>query len=196
MKKMTIERISFHVDLFAIMEKEPIRFDRLGRPIMKTESGVPPLTRWMSKIEKDTSTDCWIWQATKYPNGYGQFKTGEGRKSTSPHRFIFEYLHGKIPTDKEIHHTCNRRDCANPLHLMLVSHAENMLFARREFCKHGHRLDEKNVYTNPKTGSRHCRKCSYAASRKRETERRRTDAEYRKRRNRQKRESVARRRGH
>jgi len=51
----------------------------------------------------------------------------------------------------ELHHRCGVYACWNPDHLQIVTHAENMAFARntaKSCCKRGHALSGENLRVN------------------------------------------------
>lgn len=113
--------------------------------------------------------DCWIWPGGKVPSGYGRFSYRDSGKQihTYVHRLAYEIFRGPIADDLEIDHLCRRRNCANPSHLEVVTHRENILrgetFAGRQsrqtHCKRGHKFDFKNTHITPE-GERRCRKCN------------------------------------
>lgn len=116
--------------------------------------------------------DCLIWQGTKRDNGYGV--TVYKGVQTTTHRVMYQIVHNKIlPNDMEVDHTCNNRDCINPLHLREVTHAENMRLSaeRRTTCREGHEWTEENTYITEvkrKQGGtrmqRFCRECRKKAA--------------------------------
>lgn len=81
---------------------------------------------------------CWNWTAGTDKDGYGQFKF-DG-KTWQAHRWAYVQVFGEITqVDEEgrpyeLDHRCRNRECVNPEHLRLISHAENtaaMFAARR-----------------------------------------------------------------
>ena len=104
-----------------------------------------------------------------------------GRKKTvtaMAHRVAYESFRGPIPDGLEIDHLCRVRNCINPDHLEVVTHAENM--ARAEWpnlanrkrvasrwdhpegvCARGHEYTPENTYVRPDGRGRQCRKCTY-----------------------------------
>ena len=143
-------------------KNKKIFYDSLGRRINYAGRNKQPIERFCQKILINGENNCWEWVGAKSPLGYGQFAPASRRKGgilTSPHRFIWEYLTGKIPFGKEIDHQCRNRACTNPNHLRLVTHQENQEFAlKKDFCKHGHPYSGDNLHINSQ-GKRICKKC-------------------------------------
>lgn len=124
-------------------------------------------------------TGCWLLSGY-LQNGYGRLKIN-GTMHLA-HRVAYERLVGPIPADCELDHLCRVRHCLNPDHLEVVTRRENVMRspiaiaavnARKTHCKHGHPLDEGNVYVRHWRGFtwRNCRRCSAASHRKHHQER-------------------------
>ena len=126
--------------------------------------------RLLAKVRVDDSTNCWLWTAAKYPNGYGMFKGGP-RRPNCAHRISYEIFVGKIPNGKHLDHLCKIVTCVNPLHLEPVSIRENVMRsnaptavnARKVRCIRGHEFSNENT-SYSKRGWRKCKACQRLAN--------------------------------
>ena len=107
----------------------------------------------------DIRGDCWVWNKSKTPAGYGRI--GVDRKIKYAHRVSYEEYVGPIPKELKLDHLCRVRSCINPDHLEPVTQQENCrrgLTGRhngdKTHCIQGHQFDEANTYNH-----RHKRKC-------------------------------------
>jgi len=117
--------------------------------------------------------ECIDYQGTIASTGYGVKTVGSRsdgtRRNISAHRLAYQEANpDEDISGLVIRHTCDRRSCVNPAHLLpgtLADNARDMLERRRQWnqakthCKHGHEFDEANTYIVPKSGHRACRKC-------------------------------------
>jgi hypothetical protein len=130
----------------------------------------PVLERFLAKVDKNGPNGCWIWLASKGPNGYGQFCL-EGTRPLGAHRVALKLFRGvdiMYGHALTIDHLCHNPICVNPDHLEVVPQAVNTARRRRSrgwklvrssqpFCVKGHPFTEDNTYRLQ--GHRHCRAC-------------------------------------
>lgn len=97
--------------------------ERLERKIVRAKA---------SHLVRD---ECWLWQGARISprdgrreyGGYGIIKIGGCSASpTLVHRLMYERKYGPIPEGFVPDHVCNVRNCANPDHIEIVVHAENI----------------------------------------------------------------------
>lgn len=140
------------------VEESSITPRYVGEP-MTTEQ------RFWSKVDRSGGADsCWVWLASIWNSGYGQFFPGGG-KNVSAHRYSYELAFGPIPDGLVLDHLCGNKRCVNPFHLEAVTHRENTLrfdgvaskHAEKTHCPKGHPYSGDNLYEW--RGSRFCREC-------------------------------------
>jgi hypothetical protein len=137
-------------------------------------AGLPKLQRptdadrfWAKVVEID---GCWVWQSTRFDNGYGGFTVG--KRLVRAHRFAYEQMVGEIPDGLQLDHLCRNRLCVNPDHLDPVTPRVNTrrstslaaINSRKTHCPKGHPYDDVNTRFE-RDGRRTCRTCRNAECR-------------------------------
>jgi hypothetical protein len=91
---------------------------RRGRP------NVPLETRFWTKVERRTESECWPWTASTDGFGYGMI--GVGSHSTKRSHVVSYELHkGPVPVGMVVRHTCDNPICVNPGHLLIGTVRDN-----------------------------------------------------------------------
>lgn len=141
------------------------------------------VARFLSRIEVDTDSGCWLWSGSIFAkSGYGMTyhgkrRIGGGARTLLAHRVSY-FLHvGPVPPSMVLDHLCRVRRCVNPFHLEPVSMRENVIRGRVlvTSCPKGHPLDGVLI-----KGSRYCKECSRIHARQYHN-RMKDDAAYRER---------------
>lgn len=83
--------------------------------------------RFDEKVDK--SGACWLWTASRYPDGYGMFGVSKGVIRRA-HRVAFELYVGPIPDGIFVCHRCDTPLCVNPEHLFLGTAKDNLTDCR------------------------------------------------------------------
>lgn len=86
------------------------------------------VVRFWAKVQK-ADAGCWIWTASRFSNGYGQFAALVGYKrqrTLLAHRVAYALSHGPVPVGAHILHSCDTPACVNPAHLSAGDHLANM----------------------------------------------------------------------
>ena len=82
--------------------------------------------RLWSKVNKETSSECWEWTGSTDTCGYGQIR-GEhpSKKLVRPHRYVLEQQ-GHNLNEMTVLHACDNPKCCNPAHLTIGTQSDNM----------------------------------------------------------------------
>jgi hypothetical protein len=138
---------------------------------------VPIEDRIWDRVQEDPN-GCWVWVGCVTAAGYGKIAAGRSHEVRQHyvHRWVYEYVVGKIPAGLVIDHLCRNRRCCNPAHLQPVTDRENRrrgvaphaINARKTHCKRGHALTEDNVQQEVR--GRKCLKCKRAGEARRHRE--------------------------
>ncbi len=90
------------------------------------------IERFEAKFERRGPDECWEWQASRMPKGYGRFGTVRGISSMNlAHRVSYVLYNGKLPVIEGWHgacvlHRCDNPPCVNPAHLFVGSIKDNI----------------------------------------------------------------------
>lgn len=95
---------------------------------------------------------CWLWTGELKPSGQPIYHLG--RRVRVPHRYAWQLAHGSLP-ETDMGSICWTDLCVRPDHRTIGVAWR----ARLRRCKHGHLLNEQNVYLRP-DGKRQCRPCA------------------------------------
>lgn len=79
---------------------------------------------WVRVAITADDSRCWIWQAGRTKDGYGNVAVN-GHYHVRAHRAAWFYTYGRYPADI-LRHTCDTPLCVNPKHLLEGSHADNV----------------------------------------------------------------------
>lgn len=79
---------------------------------------------------------CWLWQAGKFPKGYGMVNLGRdvNRKQHTEyaHRVAYVLAKGTVTAGSVVRHKCDTPACVNPDHLILGTQGDNVQDAARQ----------------------------------------------------------------
>lgn len=121
---------------FAGCESSPGRRERRIHDPIRLVLTPKIVTRFVCKVKQGTESECWPWQAARFPTGYGQFNAGRDAYGTQDtryaHRIAFQLATGIDPVGKVVMHACDNPPCCNPAHLRLGTQADNLQDASRK----------------------------------------------------------------
>lgn len=95
-------------------------------------NSIDPTDNFWSRVDISDESECWEWNESLHPNGYGSYWDPEEKEGIRAHVYAFEDAHEKLE-DREVRHRCDNRSCCNPAHLTCGTRQDNM----QDKCKRG-----------------------------------------------------------
>ena len=84
------------------------------------------IATFLSRIDTSAGPDgCWPTTQARDTSGYGRIRFGQ--PTFAMHRLMYEFVHGPIPDDMLVCHTCDNPPCCNPAHLFVGSAYDNAM---------------------------------------------------------------------
>ena len=93
------------------------------------------MEKFWKRVDRRSDGECWPWLGGVHLTGYGIFKHEGGQYKA--HRVAYALARGGLEWSTGqrgsrgtvVRHTCDRRDCCNPSHLVLGTQQDNMVDA-------------------------------------------------------------------
>lgn len=110
----------------------------------------PLAERFWEKVQKKPGRDaCWLFTGSHNSDGYGSLRIGT--KTIGAHIIAYELQRGRVPRGKQVHHTCDVRDCVRGKHLWTGTQRQNIA-DRVAKGRNGAARGQKNGrYTHPES---------------------------------------------
>jgi hypothetical protein len=113
--------------------------------------GTPTLSQIKGRCKVDPRTECWEWANCTQANGYGRLTVQ--RRVWYAHRYVYQLVHGELPSGRDICHECDNRCCCNPDHLFSGTRLMNM-----RDCKRKGRMSKGEQHSRATTASARSRR--------------------------------------
>lgn len=107
-----------------------------GKPYLKQPRGLDfepdpvCLRRFLAKVKLDAVTGCWLWQAHRDADGYGQFS--HRGAAYWAHRWAYAAFRRPLIEGLTVDHKCKNPSCVNPWHLELETNSVNTANGNRD----------------------------------------------------------------
>jgi hypothetical protein len=85
------------------------------------------IERFIALLLNQHPDSCWEWPAAKSPCGHGVFRLTHdphGPRSTSAHRYLYQFVHGELWDDELVSPACGNMACVNPAHMEITDRPE------------------------------------------------------------------------
>ena len=79
--------------------------------------------RFWVRVNKGAPDECWVWRFKPRTDGY--VTTNVRGRRDYVHRVAYVLAHGPVPDGLVVRHSCDVRNCCNPRHLSVGTHADN-----------------------------------------------------------------------
>lgn len=96
-----------------------------GRSDARRDSAWPSLRAKIEHYLDKQPDGCWIWSRAKLARGYGLVRWGG--ELVYVHRAMLTEIGIDLPDGMDVDHLCRVPACANPDHLEVVTHRENVI---------------------------------------------------------------------
>lgn len=96
----------------------------LEEPLRTVDAIDRTLNKFVSQLAADIDFGCWLWKGRLNPKGYGLISVGNNEWLA--HRYAYGVFVGGHASDHTLDHTCRRRDCVRPDHLMPMTSKQNV----------------------------------------------------------------------
>lgn len=110
-----------------------LRLRRTGDPsrILIRNRALPVDVWFWSKLTPPNANGCREWTGARNDSGYGMVAL-PGKRIDRAHRVAWELTYGAIPDGLVVrHYVCDNPPCAEPTHLLLGTHADNVADRQR-----------------------------------------------------------------
>lgn len=94
-------------------------------PLLEGKIGELRIMRFWSKVDIRSPGECWLWQAGRNANGYGNFKIASYENVTSSRMALISDKREE-PHGLHVLHHCDNPPCCNPAHLYFGTAQQNI----------------------------------------------------------------------